>query len=620
MACLGTAWLVHSGTLCAGFRKPIRRAHSLRLHHPAGTHAFVVSDPKNPIRTHRGKAYLISFWARTANEKEPGVFYLEAFSSVNPYKSVASPLRRPIEPTSNWRHYHFQVDEGKDFVADQSRFFLLAFRPTRSDGVAQTLWIDGVSVTEVPSTAESLPTLRDIAYPPLNHRLRPGPSLSFEVDAERPLGPVTRQAAGISFHRIAGWGRHPHDDAGNRVLEPELIRAIADLRLPMTRFYGVGDHEFSVEVAIDKIVEVCRECGIPQQWTVLELEPHTADRSFGTEFYRRAVTHSIKKGYRFRYWEICNEPYTRKSTAFENPDQYVQHVKEISKTIRSVQSDGQVGIGIYSKSQPWGTYVLKEAAGHYDFVVGHYYDGTSPYTHKVQDIALGSNYAMLDHVLNVNAMIASFNPGKAVYQLDTEWGQSGAAKGDNSTASRYWRNANIVGTLHRAVRLIYYVREGMLRGASGWEMFAREKNVTFGHLTRDAPDSRYLLYWLYFHFNRHCGDVVLDLNGTAPWYDEAGEESAGPFTPVLASLGQDGREMYLVIANGSWDHSYPCRVGIANFKAETVSGRFLCQDNRDANPLVKHESEVVADLPVTLGESGIEFTVPSHSVVFITLR
>ena len=31
------------------------------------------------------------------------------------------------------------------------------------------------------------------------------------------------------------------------------------------------------------------------------------------------------------------------------------------------------------------------------------------------------------------------------------------------------RNGNVVGLVHRAVRMIYYTREGMLKGASSWE-------------------------------------------------------------------------------------------------------------------------------------------------------
>jgi hypothetical protein len=473
------------------------------------------------------------------------VFYLEAFKSIKPYKEVSSPLRRPIEPSTKWRRYSYQIEEGKDFFSDEARYFLLAFRPTRGDSFEQTLWIDGVAVSEIPAAGQPLLDPRQLEHELLNHRLKPGANLQIFVDAKKRIGPTTGRASGVSFHRIAGWGRHPYDEDGNPVLEPELVRAVAEMRLPMTRFYGVGDHRFPAEEAIDKIAAVCRECRIPQEWVVLELEPHTADRRFDPASWAAAVKHSVEAGYAFRLWEVGNEPYTRKATAFEDPAEYARHVQAVSKAVRAVQPEAQIGIGVYTSSQPWGTYLLKEAAGSYDFVVGHYYDSTNPYTDGLEQVTLAANYKMLNHVLRVNATIAHFNRNSQAYQLDTEWGLSSAARPGDETPARNWRNSNIVGTLHRAVRMIYYAREGMLRGASGWEMFARPHQVTFAFLTRDHPEKRFMLYWLYYHFNRHCGPLALDVTGTAPWHVAVETpEASGPVTPALVTLSADGREMY----------------------------------------------------------------------------
>jgi hypothetical protein len=602
-------------------KDPQEGKYSWRIRHPRGTHAFPVSNPKKPIETKKAMTYLISFWARTANTRVPGVFYLEAFKRLRPYEDVSSPLRRPIEPSTTWRRYSFQIDEGVDFFADEARYLLLAFRPTQGDSFEQTLWIDGVAVSEVPSTGESLFDPRLLKHEPLNHRLKPGEDLRIVVDATKCVGPSTRQAGGVSFHRIAGWGRHPYDKDGNPVLEPELIRAVAEMRLPMTRFYGVGDHRFSVEEAIDKIAHVCRSCRISQQWVVLELEPHTADRRFDPASWAAAVKYSVERGYAFRFWEVCNEPYTRKATAFEDPAEYARHVHAVSEAVRAVQHDAQIGIGIYTSSQPWGTYVLKEAAGAYDFVVGHYYASTNPYTNDLQQVTLAANYKMLNHVLRVNATIAHFNPNSQVYQLDTEWGLSGAAKPGDETPKRYWRNANIVGTLHRAVRMIYYAREGMLRGASGWEMFARPHQVTFAFLTRDHPNKRFMLYWLYYYFNRHCANLALDVTGTAPWLESVETpEASGPVTPALVTLSESGHELYIIIANGSWEKDYPCTVALANFQTADATGRYLSQADRDADPLVDNEADVVKELPIDMTAAKVSFTVPAHSIVFVRLR
>jgi hypothetical protein len=314
------------------------------------------------------------------------------------------------------------------------------------------------------------------------------------------------------------------------------------------------------------------------------------------------------------------KPYTRKATAFEDPAEYARHVEAVSRAVRAIQPRAQIGIGIYTSSQPWGTYLLEEAAGSYDFVVGHYYDSMNPYTNDLEQVALAANYRMLTHILRVNATIDHFNPGRRAYQLDTEWGLSGAAKASDDTPARYWRNSNIVGTLHRAVRMIYYARQGMLHGASGWEMFARPHQVTFAFLTRDHPDRRFMLYWLYYYFNRHCGPSALDVTGTAPWHVTAETpEASGPITPALVTLSDDGREMYIIIANGSWDDDHHCRVSLTNFEMESAEGRYLSQKHRDADPLVINEADVVKELPIIAETGKTSFWVPAHSIVFVKL-
>ena len=140
------------------------------------------------------------------------------------------------------------------------------------------------------------------------------------------------------------------------------------------------------------------------------------------------------------------------------------------------------------------------------------------------------------------------------------------------------RNANIFGVLHRAVRLIYYAREGMLRGASSWQMLNRLSAPGFGILGQEAPEKRFMLYWLYYYFNRHVGEQVLDMDGTAPYYTPAeGDDPTlkpgdypGPLTPVLVTLSADGKTIYVVIANGSWDKTVPCKMSWSNF---TAAGR-----------------------------------------------
>lgn len=75
----------------------------------------------------------------------------------------------------------------------------------------------------------------------IEHRLRPGERLEFTVSTTNRLRRATAEVGGVSFHRVCGWTGQPYDRNGEYTLRPELEGAIRELRLPMTRFYAVGD-------------------------------------------------------------------------------------------------------------------------------------------------------------------------------------------------------------------------------------------------------------------------------------------------------------------------------------------------------------------------------------------
>lgn len=221
-------------------------------------------------------------------------------------------------------------------------------------------------------------------------------------------------------------------------------------------------------------------------------------------------------------------------------------------------------------------------------MVLHYHCGANVHKLTFEEIALTENYRMLE--------------GKEADYED--------------------RNANIMGTIHRAVRLIYYAREDILRGASGWQMLSSLRGQGFGILSQQASDKRFMLYWLYYYFNRHVGQWALQTEGTAPYYEPRQEarEFAGPLTPVLATLSQDGREIFLIIANGSWTRPVPCEVSLQEFHPAGATGVVITNDNLDAKPLLETKEEGVSDLPVMTTDAGVNFTIPAHSVVFVTLQ
>ena len=593
-----------------------------RIHHPADTAGYVVTTPQHPIRTRRGGCIRDSFWARAAHEGT-ALFGLDAYTSIRPYRGAPSPGFYPIPVNRQWTRHTFEVHEGWDFFADKTPLVLLVLKATAERGEAQTLWIDDVVATQAPSPREGrLLDPSGLEVPPIAHRLARGKHLAFTVDPRRRLGRATRRACGISFHRVAGWAGVPFDKQGRYVLAPQLEEAVRDLRLPMTRFYAVGDEPFGLEAAIDKAAAMCRLAGIPREHVVLEFEIQGATKRLPPEAWARGVRHARAKGYPFHYWEITNEPYVQRAKAnFPTAEDYLAHFLAVAKAVREAHPDGQVGLPIHPRSHPWGNYLLKRAAGHYDFVVGHYYHHAPAHDLSFEEVVLRGNWEVLRQALTVGALIRAYNPDRAVYQLDTEWGLHSPSP-SGKRAGHVARNGNIVGTMHRAVRMIYYVREGYLRGASSWEMFTRRSAPGFCVLTPDAPDKRTMLYWLYYYTNRHVGEWALATDGTAPYWEwsDGDARRAVPQTPVLATASADGRTIFLVIANGSWTRPAPCRVALEGFSPKRAVGVALSHDDPEAGAVLDHKEAFVHDLTVRAEGGEVTFTVPPHAVVFVTLE
>ena len=608
----------------ANFTRDTTRPHigaaCFRIHHPADTAGYVVSAPAQAIRPRKGKMYIVTFHARAAH---PGhaVFGITAYRTINPFVDAHNPGHVTFPVTTDWKPYRFEYHEGWDFFADDCRHMLLTFKATRNRREAQTLWIDDVVVTEQRSPRRGrLANVATLAHEPLRHRLSPGgPGLAITIDAARRRHRVPRDIGGVSFHRVAGWTGQPYNKKGDYTLHPAVEQAILLMRLPMTRFYAVGDEPFGLEAAIDKAAEVVGRVGVPQDHTVLEFEVQGSMRSLAPEVWARGVRHALARGYAFKHWEIANEPYVPHSPmAYPEPDDYIRHFKAVSAAIRTVHPAGHIGLAIHANSHRWGNYVLKQAAGHYDFVVGHYYSGGRVHNEPFEHVVLTRNFDTLTRILQTNALIRAYNPRRPVYQYDTEWGLHSA--GPNGERADYVdRNANIYGTLHRAVRLIYYAREPLLRGASSWQMFSRLRAQGFGVLSQQAPTKRFLIYWLYYHFNRHLGDWVLDTQGTAPYYTPPDGGLAGPLTPAVATLSDDGRTLYLVLVNGSWTRPVPCNIQLRSFAPAAAHAIVLSHPDPDGKPLLDRKEDAIATLPTTLAGSKLTCMLPPHSAVFITL-
>ena len=303
------------------------------------------------------------------------------------------------------------------------------------------------------------------------------------------------------------------------------------------------------------------------------------------------------------------------------------HVQEVSAAIRRVQPASQIGVGIHSSDTMWGNYILKAAAGHYDFVAAHWYSFIDVSKNPFETIVAGENYRILDRMLRLNALLRAYNPGREVYQYDTEWSLHSMASGG---AGNTVQNGNIVGALHRAVRLIYYLREDIVRGASAWEMFSNAGSWNALGILPPDGEKRSMLYWMHRTFNEHTGDWVLDMQGTTLYYqpqpgsDPRRAPLSGPLAPAVVMLSDDEKTMQVIAANASWSRSIPCTLRIRNFHVTSSTGLLLSHSDANGPPLLEKKEEFVTDLPVQADAkadaSTVTCTLPPHSVAFITLK
>ena len=624
-----TMWGAEQYKVPANFTRDTDHPHAgkaaLRMHHPAGTGGYVVSAPEQAIRARPGMMYTVSFWAR-ADRPGRSEFGLMAYRSLRGFVDAPWPGAFPIEVGKEWKAYSFAFHEGSDFFAEESRYLLVLFKAAARESDERTLWIDDVVVTERPTTKLRLANPATLHHDPIEHRLLPGSELLVRVDAQRPLRPVAPEVAGVSIHRVAGWTGVPYNRKGQYVLRPELEDAVRQLRLPMTRFYAVGVESFGLEGAIDRAAELCRKFGVPASSTVLEFEIQDAHAKLPPETWARGVRHAMASRYGFRHWEITNEPYVGDPRPpLFTPDTYAEHLVEVSRAIRAAQPDGQVGLSINGPGTwgppAWSNYLLKKAAGSYDFVVPHYYFYVRFDRTRFEDVVLTGNFEILDKIQTINGLLHEYNPGRAVYQYDTEWGPMGRDReGQEPEACN--RNSNIVGLLHRAVRLIYYIREAPVRGASAWEMFTFPDRPGYAFLAQALPGRRAMNYWLFYHVNRHLGRTVLETTGTAPYHEGTldGRRYRGPLTPAVVTLSGDGRRLFAIAANGSWDRTVPCRIELAHFAAGRAAAVVLSHSDPAASPFLERKDDLVGTLPVSVAPDRLALDLPPHSVVFLTVE
>jgi hypothetical protein len=480
----------------------------------------------------------------------------------------------------------------------------------------------------------------------VRQRLQKGDAFHVVVQADRVVRPANHRVMGISFFLL--WDYLPTYDreTGEWILRKSASKAIASLRLPFSRLYwmdqsGPGRPSWDLHGSIDRAAELCRRFGIPEEEFVLEPELQQHAHEMTPEKWVEAVRYAQSKGYKFRYWEICNEPW-----GLGGPDDdawsaegYVAHVKAVYRAVKAARPELQVGcsagvgpFNVFGGSQTYDP-ILANAAGYYDFIAPHFYCHLKNVDQiPFERITLGGNaWELNSYVMKTRELLEEYNPGRKIEILDTEWGMHGYNHGKDGRADDANRNGNIAGTLHRAIRMIYYLNEGLVDAAGQWCILTPVDRPGFAIVTIN-DDREFLLYYLNYYLGRYVSDEVVDITGTCPYYELSNVASDYRYTgavydvslpkaPVLATRSKDGSRLYLVVANGTAAENLPCRVELKGFRAASAEGKRLTQADIDAPALVEKESDVVTPLAVTLADGGeaLEFESAPHSVSFISL-
>ncbi len=450
---------------------------------------------------------------------------------------------------------------------------------------------------------------------PIQHRIEPG-GARLEIETGAPSRTIDRRALGLAFHRLAGWTGQPYDKQGRWTLKPEIERGLKELRLPATRFYGVADEAFDVEDALDKVAEVVRRIGVPEGSTFLTLEDSDANKLLPLNAYERALRHCLQKGYGFRHWEVANEPYMalfpgekRRGAAYATPGHYAERLADIEPLVRRLQPNAMVGLPILHTKEDWGASLMARCRGHYDFIVGHYYGFARAYQGaSVEQLVITENYRLLDHIVNMTRLAARLNPGRTILQMDTEWGMHSPGP-DGERADDALRNGNIVGALHRAVRLICYLREGVVQAACGWQALTNSKLPGYSFLPTNEPERRGVLYWLQHRFARYVGDQALEIAGRGPYYLAKG--TYGPTHPVLATQSEDA--LYLITVNPT---QRTVEARIRAVRTGEAQAEAMSQPSPDS-PAWADEDRLIKPLRVRRTSGEYRLDLPPLSIVFI---
>ncbi len=397
---------------------------------------------------------------------------------------------------------------------------------------------------------------------------------------------------GVSFHRVAGWARLPFDKQGQYVLPAgtggDPPDAIAD-----DVAYAVGDEPFGLEAAIDKAAGFAgpdrRQSGRHATGVrASKRDQQAAARSLGTRRPPAAWTGAIDSA----IGRSPTSPTSATRTAFPTADLH-RAFPAVSRAIRSVHAGAQIGMAIAHRSLAWGNYLLFSSRP--VRLRRHYY--SSP---NVQPVVRGRgpDRQLPDPRRNPSApdaLLRLYNPsatctirhgmGPALRS-----GPQGGASRQRPPQRQYLGHDAPGGPADPLPLRVPF------RGASSWEMFtyrAAPPDLRLSGTGRSTARLR----------TTGCTTTSTAMLAAGCWRSTArlptttvqrtGVRTVA-LTPVVATLSLDEQQLYLILANGSWEKTVPVRMTLRGFAPRgAVRQSYSATGDPDGDPFLARREDLV---------------------------
>jgi len=304
-----------------------------------------------------------------------------------------------------------------------------------------------------------------------------------------------------------------------------------------------------------------------------------------------------------KYWEIGNEIWGYWVRGHSDAKTYAENYNRYYRAMRSADSS-IVFIAVGDNDMDWNKTVLQIAGRNIDYLsIHHYYGGTTYPNLMARPLFFEKLYRQLEQ------MIQKEVPGRPIRLTINEWGLSFAEPRQYSIEAALY-GARLMNVFERFSPFVYMSAESDL--INGW----------VGGIIQAGRHGLFLspLYYVNQIYNTHLGSKRLHMILQSPVFDTDIEGTEIPYLDAVASMSEDGRQIFLKVINTSSEKEMEVQAEInhANVGPEAEMITLSAAD------LQAYNSFRIPDAiyPITTSiKSGNSFSIklPRHSVSVITL-